>query len=61
MKIAAIVFIVLYLLVGLRSIFWYRTYQGLREDGWGPVGAVLLCVFDLTLWPVNAIQRHRQP
>jgi len=59
MKMAALAFIGVYFLIGLRSVFWYRTYQGLREDGWSPVVAVLLCSLDLTLWPLNAIQRHR--
>lgn len=59
MKIAAVIFIGVYLLIGLRSVFWYRTYHGLREDGWSPLVAVLLCVFDLMLWPINAMNRHR--
>ena len=67
MTIAAIAFLTLYLLVGLRSIFWYRTVQMIIEDLKPRVPrwylAVVLVVsvpFDVVLWPLNAIDRHRK-
>lgn len=67
MKIAAIIFLALYLLIGVRSIFWNQTIprirSGLRTDA--PRWRVFLLLaivlpLDAFLWPVNAINNHRR-
>ena len=70
MRIAALIFIVLYMLVGVRYVFWVKAWEAAEEavrDGAGLTGKsptppiakwvaiVLGGVLDALLWPLNVI------
>jgi hypothetical protein len=66
-KIAALVILALYVLLGVRSIFWYRTVHGILSDlrpksPWWYIAVVLVVAipFDIVLWPINAIINRRK-